>query len=63
MDALHARWQLGVQRIVKRADVLVEVTDEIPAEIGGFVELLQGIGGIDAAADDLGIDGLELVAV
>jgi len=63
VNALHAEGVFGIERVVQRPDFLVEVADQVPAEIRGLVELLQRVRRIDAAADNLRVEPLELIRV
>ena len=63
MDAFEAIWQLSVEHPVSAANVLVEIAGEVPAEVGGLVELIQAESGIDAAPNDFGIFLPKLIGI
>src|SRR5581483_8319055 len=52
-----------IENAVERSDLAVEVAHQVPAEPRGAVELVQYVHGVDAAADDFGVELLELVDV
>ena len=63
MDAAHAAGRFRVQHPIGLADFLVEVAGQVPPKVRRFVELMQRVRRVDAAADDFGVFLPEFVRV